>query len=264
MQQELALLQTQELLKFWQVKLAKIAFIILISLVVYWIIKAIFRKLVGKLPQKRLTTILSLLNNITGFVIFAVAALMILTELDINITPILASAGIAGLAIGFGAQTLVKDLISGIFILAEDQIRVGDIVKIKEVEGEVERIGLRTISVRDFSGKLVQIPNSDIQLITNLTRDWSQVDLKIGVATKNSVDKVLETLQKIADQFARDKEISGRILSPPQILGIEEITGEKMIIRVAIKTKPKKQFNISRRFLYSVKKAFEEKSIEFA
>jgi len=262
--EDISLASPEELFTLWEFKALKILLIIFVALVAYLTIKVIIRRLVKKIPQKRLTTIFFLLNSIVGFVITVVAGLIILSELQINITPILASAGIVGLAVGFGAQTLVRDLIIGIFILAEDQVRVGDIVKIKDFEGEVERVGLRTISIRDFSGNLIQFPNSEVQALANSTRDWSQVDLKIGVSTKHSIDEVLKTIQDVAGEFAKNKQLAEKLLAPPEILGVEEIAGNKMTIRVAIKTKPKKQFNISRQFLYEVKKAFEEKSIEFA
>lgn len=261
--ESLAFLELQEIFTPAQTKLVKIILILLAALIVSVILRLFIKKFTAKTP-KRLATLLVLLNSLVSLTIATVAGLTILTELGINITPILASAGVAGLAIGFGAQTLVRDLISGIFLLAEDQIRLGDIVRIGDVEGELQKISLRTISIRDFSGNLVIVPNSDVSKIINLTREWSQIDLKIPVSDKNPVDDVLEIIGETAAKFSKDKNYSKKLLSPLEVLGIEEITGGKMTVRIVGKTKPRKQFNLQRAFLYQLKKAFEEKGIEFS
>lgn len=251
-----------QLFSAFEIKALRIALILFAALVIYWILKALARKIIGRIPQKRLTTILSLLYSLVSVVVFGIAALIILREFNIDIAPILASAGIAGLAIGFGAQTLVHDLISGVFLLTEDQIRQGDIVKIGEFEGEVEKIGIRSLTLKDLSGALHIIPNSKVGELTNLTRESAAADILVGVATKHPVDEILKLIAEVCQTVA--KENKDEVTKEPEILGIEEIANHKLQVRVIIATKPKKQFRIKRRFNYLIKKAFEAKGFEFA
>lgn len=260
--QELPIVGEEQILLVWQVKALRIAIILVVSLVVYWILRALVRKLAGKIPHKRLATILSLSYSLISVFVFGITGLIILREFNVDITPILASAGIVGLAVGFGAQSLVRDLITGLFILTEDQVRLGDIVKIGDSQGKVEKIGLQSLLIRDLSGALHLIPNSQVGKIINLTRDFSHADLQIGVSTKHPIDEVLKVISSIAKDV--QKEFKEEITQDPEILGVEEITGGKLTVRVLIKTKPKKQFEIERRFLYLLKKSFEEKNFEFA
>lgn len=252
----------EQILLAWQLKAIRIAVILLVSLLIYWLLRAMARKLTGKIPQKRLVTILSLSYGLISLFVFGITALIILREFNVDIAPILASAGIVGLAVGFGAQSLVRDLITGLFILTEDQVRLGDIVKIGDTQGKVEKIGLQSLQVRDLSGALHLIPNSQVGKITNLTRDFSSCDLQIGVAAKHPIDEVFKAIADVLKTVQKEKR--DEILKDPEILGVQEIAGAKLTVRVLIKTKPKEQFDVERRFLYLLKKAFEEKEFDFA
>jgi small conductance mechanosensitive channel len=248
----------------WQEKGLKIVLILAGALIFYLIFRALARKILPQVSQKRLKTLLSLAYNVVTILIVFIVGLIILDQFEVNVTPILASAGIAGLAIGFGAQTLVRDIIGGLFLLSEDQIRIGDLVKIGAFEGTVERIGVRSLVLRDMSGNITILPNSQVATVVNMTRDFSQVDLLLGVSTKHKVDEVLKVIKGVCDQIYKNPNLKDKILSPPEVLGVEEIAGAKMSIRVIIKTKPKKQFNIARELRYQIKKAFEEKGFDFA
>lgn len=252
----------EQILLAWQLKAIRIAVILLVSLLIYWFLRAMARKLTGKIPQKRLVTILSLSYSLISLFVFGITALIILREFNVDIAPILASAGIVGLAVGFGAQSLVRDLITGLFILTEDEVRLGDIVEIGDAQGKVEKIGLQSIHLRDLSGALHLIPNSQVGKITNLTRDFSSCDLQIGVAAKHPIDEVLKVIAGVLKTVQKEKK--DEILKDPEILGVQEIAGSKLTVRILIKTKPKKQFDVERRFLYLLKKAFEEKGFDFA
>jgi small conductance mechanosensitive channel len=252
------------LLAPWQEKGLTIALILAGSLIFYWLLRALARKTLPQISQKRLKTLFSLAYNLVATLTIFITGLIILDQLGINILPILASAGVVGLAIGFGAQTLVRDVINGLFLLSEDQIRVGDLVKIGAFEGTVERIGIRSIVLRDMSGNLSIIPNSQAASVINMTRDYSQVDLTIGVSTKHKIDEVLKVIKGVCDQLFKDPNFKDKILAQPEVLGVEEIAGLKISIRILIKTKPKKQFNIARALRYQIKKAFEERGFDFA
>jgi len=256
--------QTAVFISPWQEKAIKIVLILIGALIARLLLRIIARKILPKIGQRRLKTLFSLVYSVITIFIIFVAGLIILDELDVNITPFLASAGIAGIAVGFGAQTLVRDIISGLFILSEDQIRIGDLVKIGTFEGTVERIGIRSIAIRDMSGNLIILPNSQVASVVNMTRDYSQVDLTIGVSTKHKIDEVLKAVDETLNNLKKDQNFKDKILSSPQTLGIEEIAGGKMSIRIIVKTKPKKQFNVAREIRYLIKKTFEEKGFEFA
>lgn len=252
----------EQVLLAWQVKALRIALILLVSLFVYSVLRTMARRLAGKIPQKRLATILSLSYSLISLFVFGITALIVLREFNVDIAPILASAGIVGLAVGFGAQSLVRDLITGLFILTEDQVRLGDIVIVGDSQGKVEKIGLQSLHLRDLSGALHLIPNSQVGKIINLTRDFSHADLQIGVSAKHPIDEVLKVISSVAKDV--QKEFKEEITTDPEILGVEEIAGGKLTVRVLIRTRPKKQFEIERRFLYLLKKAFEEKGLDFA
>ena len=212
--------------------------------------------------EKRARTLTGLLNTTISVVIYAAAAMMIVTELGIAIGPLLAGAGIAGVAIGFGAQSLVKDVISGFFILLENQIRVGDVAQIAGIAGLVEAINLRTTRLRDLEGKVHIIPNGIIDVASNFTKDWSRAVLEIGVAYKEDVDEVIAVLQEVGDELAEDPKWGAFILEPMSLLGLDSFGDSSVNIKLFFKTMPLKQWDIARQYRLRVKKAFDEKGIE--
>ncbi len=219
----------------------------------------------GVLPsekEKRMKTLSGLLGTTLSVLIYVVGALMILAQLGIQIAPVLAAAGVAGLAIGFGAQALVKDLINGFFILLEDQIRVGDVVNVAGIGGLVEAVNLRTTKLRDLEGRVHIIPNGMIEVATNFTKDWSRALVEIGVAYKENVDNVISVLQEVGEELRNDKNFSEFIVEPLTILGLDSFGDSSVNIRMFFKTKPLKQWDVAREFRKRVKAAFDEKGIE--
>lgn len=219
----------------------------------------------GVLPsekEKRMNTLSGLLSTTLSVMIYVVGFLMILSQLGIQIGPVLAAAGVAGIAIGFGAQTLVKDLISGFFILMEDQVRVGDVVNVAGIGGLVEAVNLRTTRLRDLEGRVHIIPNGSIEVATNFTKDWSRALVEIGVAYKENVDHVIEVLNEVGEGLKNDEAFSDFIVEPLTILGVDSFGESSVNIRMFFKTKPLKQWDVAREFRKRIKRAFDEKGIE--
>ena len=212
--------------------------------------------------EKRAKTLSGIVSTTISVTIYVVAIMMIITECGVNIGPLLAGAGIAGVAIGFGAQSLVKDLISGFFILMEDQIRVGDVANVAGIGGLVEAINLRTTRLRDIEGKVHIIPNGSIEVATNFTRDWSRALVEIGVAYKENVDNVISVLQEVGEELRNDPAFKEIILEPMTVQGLDSFGDSSVNIRVYFKTLPIKQWEVAREFRKRVKKAFDEKGIE--
>jgi len=188
--------------------------------------------------------------------------LIILDRLGVNITPILAGAGIVGLAIGFGSQTLVKDLINGLFILFEESIRIGDWATVGNKGGHVEAIGLRTVRLRDLHGNVHVIPNSSIDTVTNLSKEFSRAVMDVGVAYREDVDKVIEILEEIGRGMQDDPEYGKRILEPLEIFGLDRFENSSVVIRARFMTKPLKQWGVRREFNRRMKRVFDERGIE--
>jgi small conductance mechanosensitive channel len=212
--------------------------------------------------EKRAKTLSGIVSASISVTIYAVAIMMIITECGVNIGPLLAGAGIAGVAIGFGAQSLVKDVISGFFILMEDQIRVGDVANVAGIGGLVEAINLRTTRLRDLEGKVHIIPNGSIEVATNLTRDWSRALVEIGVAYKENVDNVISVLKEVGEELRNDSAFKEVILEPLTVLGLDSFGDSSVNIRLYFKTLPIKQWEVAREFRKRVKKAFDEQGIE--
>lgn len=211
---------------------------------------------------KRARTLGNLLRNVATMAIIAIAALMVLRELNVDIMPILTGAGIMGLAIGFGAQTLVKDVISGFFLILEDQIRVGDVAEINGTGGMVEAINLRTIVLRDVRGAVHVFPCGGVTTLANLTKDYSYALLDVQVAYKHDTDVVVEILKKVADELRTTAAFGPMTLEPIEVIGIESMADTAVTIRVRIKTVPLKQWEIAREFRRRIKKAFEAAGID--
>ncbi len=212
--------------------------------------------------HKRARTITGLLNTTVTVLIYTAAAMMVVTELGIAIGPLLAGAGIAGLAIGFGAQSLVKDVITGFFLLLEDQIRVGDVVEIAGKSGLVEAVNLRTTRLRDVEGKVYIIPNGVIDVVSNFTKDWSRALIEIGVAYKEDVDHVISVLEEVGEFLQKDPAWKDSILEPMTIQGLDSFGDSSVNIRMFFKTVPLKQWDVAREFKLRVKRIFDEKGIE--
>lgn len=212
--------------------------------------------------ERRIKTITSLLRHIVFIFIFAVAGIMVLKEFGMDIGPIIAGAGIIGLAISFGAQNLVRDVISGFFIILEDQIRVGDIAQLNGTAGTVEEINLRTTVIRDLEGTVHVFPNGVINQLANMSKGWSRYVIDVGVAYHENVDYVIEELKKIGDDLEKDAHFGTLILEPLDILGVDSFGDSAVVIKCMIKTQPLKQWEVGRELRRRIKNKFDELGIE--
>ena len=209
--------------------------------------------------EKKINTLTTVLKNIIKYVFYFIGLVMVLDMFDISTSSILATAGIGGLAIGFGAQSLVKDVITGFFILFEDQFSVGDYVKIGEYEGIVEELGVRVTKIRDFSGELHIIPNSNIQTVTNRTRGNMRASVVITVAYEEDIDRVTEVLNKVCEEL---KETNENIVEGPTLIGISNLGEYGMDFRIIAKTVPMEQWGVEREIRKKVKEALDRENIE--
>lgn len=212
--------------------------------------------------QKRADTLGTVIRYILFFVVLIVAGITILGELGIDIGPLLAAAGVVGLAVGFGSQKLVEDVISGFFILMEDQIRVGDVVQIADKGGLVERMTLRMVVLRDLAGNVHFVRNGQIQVVTNMTKEYSRYVFDIGVAYREDTDEVIKVVKEVDETLRNDPEYKDDILEPIEILGVDEFADSAVVIKARTKTVPIKQWAVGREFNRRLKKAFDEKGIE--
>lgn len=212
--------------------------------------------------EKRINTLSGILKGLGKILIYIIFSMIILRRLGLDIAPLLAGAGIVGLAIGFGAQELVRDFISGFFILLENQIRAGDVVRLNGTAGLVERIELRTTTLRDFEGIVHIFQNGKINSISNLTKEWSAVALDIGVAYKEDTDNVIDVMRKVGAEMNDDPEYNEMFLEPMEIFGLDKFDDSAIVIKARIKTKPGKQWTVGREYRRRLKKAFDGKGIE--
>jgi moderate conductance mechanosensitive channel len=217
---------------------------------------------VGMESSKRTRTLINMLNNLVSVAIVAITVLTVLQELGVNIMPILTGAGILGLAVGFGAQTLVKDIISGFFFILENQVRVGDVAQINGTGGLVEAINLRTIVLRDQGGIVHIFPCGSVTTLSNLSKDYSYALLDIGVAYKHDTDDVVAVLQATANEMQATVEFGSLMLEPIEIIGVEAFGDSSVTIRIRMKTLPLKQWTITREYRRRIKKAFDAAGIE--
>jgi small conductance mechanosensitive channel len=212
--------------------------------------------------EKRLNTLCNLLRKVVLIVVLLTSIMMILKEVGMDIAPIIAGAGIVGLAVGFGAQNLVRDIISGFFILSENQIRVGDVGIINGTGGLVEEINLRTIVIRDLEGTVHIFPNGTIETLSNRSKGWSRYVVDVGVAYKENVDDVMKVLNEIGERLSKDEHFGPLILEPLQILGVDDFGDSEVTIKCMIKTLPLKQWDVGRELRRRIKNTFDEMGIE--
>lgn len=211
---------------------------------------------------KRARTLGTLIRNVVNAAVFALAGLMVLHEFEIDILPILTGAGIAGLAVGFGAQTLVRDVIGGFFLILENQVRVGDVAEVNGTSGLVEAITLRTIVLRDLSGTVHVFPNGSVSQMSNRTRDFSYYLIDVGVAYKEDTDAVVEVMTGVATDLAADPAFAPSLLAPIEVLGVDAFEDSQVTIKARLKTVPLKQWDVGREYRRRLKKAFDAKGIE--
>jgi moderate conductance mechanosensitive channel len=250
----------------------KLVLVLLGAYILTKILRAIARKSadlqVRKLPPgvsvQQVRTVASVITSVGVFVISFVAALEMLSLIGLNLGPMLASAGIAGLAIGFGAQTLVHDFINGFFILLENQYDIGDTVRIAGVKGTVERMSLRNTVLRDDDGTVHIVPNSAIQIVSNMTRDWSQLALRVTVAYSEPSDKVVKLLKQVGEEVRNDQQFEPDIVADIDVPGIDRVGNGEAEYLMLVKTRPNKQYAVSRELRRRIKECFEKNNVQAA
>jgi moderate conductance mechanosensitive channel len=219
----------------------------------------------GELPteaRKRAETLVRLLRQGVIIFVWVVGALVALREVGLEIGPILASVGVAGLAIGFGAQNLVKDVISGFFLILENQVRVGDVAVVNGTGGLVEQVNFRTIVLRDLEGTVHVFPNGNINTLSNLTQIWSAFVFDIGIAYKEDVDKVIPIMRRVGAEMRADPYFGPLIIEDIEIFGVDQFADSAVVIKGRIKTRPIKQWEVGREYRRRLKRAFDDAGVE--
>ena len=251
---------------------------ILIALVVLWLsrlaVQRMQRRLEGvesatqELDLQRAATVTQALSYVIRVLVWTVTVLLVLGQFGLNIGPLLAGAGIAGVALGFGAQSLVRDFLSGFFILLENQFAVSDVVTInvggQQVTGKVETVSLRTTELRDFEGTLHIVPNGNVLLVGNRSRGWARAIIDLRLRLKEDVDKVRGILDELFEEVRSDESMSGAFLSGPDVLGVERFGENDVTLRVTAKVRPTRRADLQRELRQRIKRRFDERGIEIA
>jgi small-conductance mechanosensitive channel len=248
----------------------KLVIIVVGALVLSRLLRVMVRRIAAlqekKLPSgvraQKIRTMASVITSVGVFVIFFWAVLQALPLFGLNLGPLLASAGIAGLAIGFGAQTLVHDFINGFFILLENQYDIGDNVRIAGVKGTVEAMSLRLTLLRDEDGTVHFVPNSEIKIVSNTTRDWSQLTLRITVAYSEPSDRIVKLLEEVGEEVRHDPPYADDIVSDIQVPGIDRVGNGEAEYLMLIKTRPNKQYAVSRELRRRIKDSFHKQNVQ--
>jgi small conductance mechanosensitive channel len=212
--------------------------------------------------NKQITTVGEIVYKTVFITLWIVAVMMVLNELGFDIKPVLAGAGIVGLAVGFGAQNLVRDVISGLFMIIENQVRVGDVAILNGTGGLVEAVNLRTTVLRGLDGAVHIFPNGTVNTISNLTHNFSYYVFDIGVAYKEDVDRVIDVLMQLSEEITADPAFGPEILDPLEVLGVDKFADSAVVIKARIKTKPIKQWMVGREMNRRIKRRFDEEGIE--
>ena len=210
----------------------------------------------------RIRTLLPLLRKVAITVLAVIVSLIVLSELGINIGPLLAGAGVIGLAVAFGAQTLVKDVITGLFILVEDTIAVGDWVSVGGHEGDVESLSIRTIRLRDVAGSVHTVPFSEVGTVLNYTKDFSNMVVYIGISYRENVDEVMTVIEALGREMAEDQTLGADIIAPLEVQGVQKLDESAVVIRAKMKVKAGTQWGLKREFNRRLKNCFDELGIE--
>lgn len=269
-------------LDFWTTAATHIAVIIVLAVLARWLVQVLIRRMVtlagdrtrehleklgrtGKLlaassdprQKNRAQAMGSLLGSAATFVIASIAIVTILADVGINLQPLIASAGVTGVALAFGAQSLVKDMISGIFLIVEDQFGVGDTIQVNDVHGTVEHVGLRVTSVRDGNGMLWHLRNGEITKLGNVSQGWSMATVDLPVAPTEDAQRAIAVLERVCAQMGADEDFSDDLIEAPEVLGVESVTGSAITLRLSAKCAPNQQWGVSRELRERAKQALD-------
>lgn len=255
---------------WFEMKGLKLGLILFLTATALLLARVVARRLVASYKhrhkdrelQKRADTLGAMFRYVLNIGVFIIASMLVLDILGVQLGPMLAAAGVVGIAIGFGAQHLVQDITNGFFIMLDNEIREGDVIKAGGAYGTVERVGLRQTVLRSLDGNVHFIPNSKIDVVTNMTKTYSYCLLNIGVAYKEDIDEVFEVIEIVGASLKEDETFSEWILEPLEILGLDEFAESAMIIKARMKVEPIRQWKVKRELNRRLKKAFDEKNIE--
>ncbi|MDD4920968.1 MAG: mechanosensitive ion channel family protein, partial [Bacteroidales bacterium] len=211
---------------------------------------------------KRMNTLVRIFSWTINTIIVVIAAMMVIQEFGVKMAPILTGAGIFGVAIGFGAQYLVKDIITGFFIIFENQYRIGDVINIEGIGGTVEDISLRITTLRDMNGTVHYIPHGEVKKVSNLTKQFAKINLNVGVAYEANLDHVIEVVNKVGEDLANDPKWKECINQPPKFLRVDSLDDSSVSIKISGETKPQEQWGVTGELRKRIKEAFEKEGIE--
>lgn len=212
--------------------------------------------------DKRVDTLFGIVSSTIRIILWLVIAMMLLRKLGIDVAPIIAGAGIVGLAVGFGAQELVRDFIAGFFILLENQVRAGDVAIINGTGGLVEHVGLRTTTLRDLTGTVHIFQNGKVNSLSNMTKEWSAMVFDIGVAYKEDTDRVVEIMERVAADLRGDPKFGALIIENLEVFGVDAFGDSAVVIKARLKTRPVQQWTVGREYRRRLKKAFDAEGVE--
>jgi len=258
-------------LEFVRRDVPRIIFIIIVYAILIALMRIVTRRirrlsrhqaLPSSIRSRQLETLATVINGAGLFVLIFLCLVQILAVIQINVGPLLASAGIAGLAIGFGAQTLVHDVINGFLILVENHYDVGDVVKLAGVQGTVEYMTLRRTVLRDADGTVHNVPNSEIHIDSNTTRDWTQISLQVSAAYNEPSDKVISVLKEVALDIWNDPSFHDSLVATPEVPGIDRVSGQEVDYLLLAKTRPGKQLAVTRELRRRIKECFQKNNIK--
>ena len=211
--------------------------------------------------EQQIRTMTTVMNNLGTALVVIMAGMMALREIGLDVRPILAGAGVIGVAVGFGAQHVVRDVIAGIFILVDDQYAIGDVVRVAGVEGKVESMTLRRTVLRDGEGALHTVPNGEIRVASNLTRTWSQVSIPVPIGHRQPMAQVLKVLEESGQRLAADPQLSAHLMEAPKVLGVTKLAGAHMEVLVQVRVQPGSQFEVGREWRRLIKEGLDDAGI---
>jgi small-conductance mechanosensitive channel len=248
----------------------RIALIIVLSLAAIEVSQLAIRQVFSRVATRarnmrrasQLRTLAPVLTGVTTTTFVLVGTMMALSEVGVEIGPLLAGAGIVGLAVGFGAQTIVKDFLTGIFLIIEDAVSVGDIVKIGEFGGVIEEMSIRTVKLRDFDGTLHIFPYSEAQVISNLTKGFSFAVFDLSIDYNSDIPKALDAMKRVGEEMLRDPEFAGLIIEDIEVVGVDQLADSAIMLKARMKTAPAKQWTVRREYLKRIKAAFDDVGVE--
>lgn len=252
-------------------------FTILVILVVTFILERIIAQAIEKVIRKAVTshgyqnpiaekkredTLIAVFRGALKVIVYLIAIMLIISELGLQIGPLLAGAGIAGVALGFGAQYLVRDIITGFFLIIENQFRVGDVIEVAGVSGVVEAISLRVTRLRDLDGVIHHVPNGEMKVVSNQSKDFARVNLVIGISYHDDIDGAIEIINKVGHELAHDPVWSFKILKAPQFLRVDNLNSSSVDLRIVGETKPLEQWAVTGELRKRLKQAFDKDGVE--